>query len=454
MHSLTPAHDVLKGAVLQQSSISRSGIPHASPLGKSGRYGVERHTKAGSILFLLALLVPLIVAERWVLAEESAVPSEHPWPPSYVIIDLGTLGGWSSVGLGINDLGQVVGGADTLEGVRHAYVWEAGVMTDLGTLPGLAHAEARDINNFDQIVGVSLNSIHEPPHGFSWDNGVITDVGHLGGGETYVTALNEHGQVVGNSRTAELIYYEGFLWEGGVMEPIPSTLGGIGSSARDINGEGQIVGSASTGGAPGGAFLWQDGAMMNLGTLGGQSSAAFAVNDRGQVVGCSERAPGGDRVYHACVWDADSVTDLGALGGFASSTAEGINNAGMVIGYHDLFQGFIYDPEKGIEAPRDLLPPDDARRTLSIDIPALNNAGQMVGAASFPSGRLAFLMTPIDTDFDNDEDVDLEDHRALQICMTGPRSSYPNECKPRDIDRDGDIDMMDFRVIQWVFGTD
>ncbi len=82
------------------------------------------------------------------------VPAEEPEPLSYTITDLGTLGGWSSVALAVNRRGQVVGSADTSQGVRHAYVWQRGMMTDLGTLPGDAMSEAWDINNSGLIVGV------------------------------------------------------------------------------------------------------------------------------------------------------------------------------------------------------------------------------------------------------------------------------------------------------------
>src|SRR5438270_891169 len=44
---------------------------------------------------------------------------------------LGTLGGRHSVAYAINDAGQVVGGADTSDGRRQAFLWQDGTMTGL-----------------------------------------------------------------------------------------------------------------------------------------------------------------------------------------------------------------------------------------------------------------------------------------------------------------------------------
>ena len=51
-------------------------------------------------------------------------------------IDLGTLGGIISAALAVNEASQVVGDAFTATGATHAFLWENGVMTDLGTLGG------------------------------------------------------------------------------------------------------------------------------------------------------------------------------------------------------------------------------------------------------------------------------------------------------------------------------
>ncbi|HYP26350.1 MAG TPA: HAF repeat-containing protein, partial [Blastocatellia bacterium] len=74
---------------------------------------------------------------------------------------------------------------------------------NLGTLPGRRFSIAKDISNRGQIVGSgTFNAGEEDDHALLWEDGRIIDLGTLGGGRSFAEAINERGQIVGDSRTA------------------------------------------------------------------------------------------------------------------------------------------------------------------------------------------------------------------------------------------------------------
>ena len=110
-----------------------------------------------------------------------------------------------------------------------------------------------------------------------------------------------------------------------------------GSTARDINDQGQVVGFRHPFGSGWHAYLWCAGNVTDLGVLPeGDQSEARAINNRGEVVGrCRIPDPGGGGgfVYRAFLWSGDAMQDLGVLPGYSDSYAWDINDAGAVVGY-------------------------------------------------------------------------------------------------------------------------
>src|SRR5204863_8353587 len=117
----------------------------------------------------------------------------------------------------MNDRGQVVGDLNTGSTI-HAAIWEAGVVTDLGTLDGGDSSWARDISNSGWVVGGSRTAPGEV-HAVRWGHGEITDLGVLpGDSRAFRLYVNERGEVAGESSAGP------FEWRSGVLQSIDGGL--------------------------------------------------------------------------------------------------------------------------------------------------------------------------------------------------------------------------------------
>ncbi|HEY4311342.1 MAG TPA: PEP-CTERM sorting domain-containing protein [Pirellulales bacterium] len=159
---------------------------------------------------------------------------------------LGTLGGTYSNATGINNSGQIVGMSYLSDGERHAFLYNgSGPLQDLGTLGG-PYSGAEDINNHGQVVGFAAINGNDN-HAFLYSgNGPIQDLGILPGesfGHAY--AINDNGDIVGNSRDADLVWHA-FIYTTGQMFDLNTLVGPAPSfwieAALGINNLGQIVG--------------------------------------------------------------------------------------------------------------------------------------------------------------------------------------------------------------------
>jgi probable HAF family extracellular repeat protein len=66
--------------------------------------------------------------------------------------DLGTLGGAETFPAALNASGEVVGQSDVEDGTGHAFLWRAGRMIDLGSLPGYPESAALGINSRGEVI--------------------------------------------------------------------------------------------------------------------------------------------------------------------------------------------------------------------------------------------------------------------------------------------------------------
>lgn len=369
----------------------------AHRLGRSARLKLDTPRLGGRGQLAARLLAGLALA---------VATAGHAIAAPFAITDLGTLGGPYSVATALNDVGQVVGYSASADGTTHAFIWQNGTIIDLGTLSAAGgESYATGINNLGQAVGYSTAVADPSSRAFLWQSGIIVDLNSLipadSGWTLQVAAgINETGQIVGSGmHNGEP---RAFLWHAGTVTDL-GTLGGNSSAASAINDVGQVVGSSATADGFTHAFLWQNGTMSDLGALNtaGGDSHADGINNLGQVVGASASDWGdddgtgwGSHLPIAFLWQNGWMAELhSSLQVMAHvSEAMGINDAGQMVGW----ASDIISCCRAIIFPGDLneLIPAASGFLILDWANAINNAGQIVGSGSTPAGGRAFLLTP------------------------------------------------------------
>jgi len=177
-------------------------------------------------------------------------------------------------------------------------------------------------------------------HGFLESGGSFTTIDFPGAQWTYVTGINDGGQVVGTCYMPAKDYYgdityvpHGFLESGGSFTTIDVPYATT-TLANGINDDGQVVGEyywpySDHNGFRG--FLESGGSFTTIDANGASETDVCGINDGGQVVGYYSPFP----YEHGFLESGGSLTAIDFPGAYETS-ATGINDAGLVVGvYYD-----------------------------------------------------------------------------------------------------------------------
>ena len=228
-------------------------------------------------------------------------------------------GGWP---LGINNAGQIVGRLKTGRGMQNndpetvGVLWETNgtmqvVRTDLSPLyiqregggSGVYNDDAAAINDIGQIVVRTW----QQSVAYRWDAGEDTLIRSLRGTAEIIKpyAMNNAGWIVGFCKALPegVNWYDvyqpdrAFMWQNGAITNLgvlPDPYNGTRAEAWAVNDHGQIVGGINNrkNSADYQGFLWEDGIMKSLDVLVAQVpqidrrhfSNAFAINNGGQIL--------------------------------------------------------------------------------------------------------------------------------------------------------------------------
>jgi probable HAF family extracellular repeat protein len=302
-----------------------------------------------------------------------------------------------------------------------AVLWKDGQVINLGTLGG-NESQADAINDSGQIAGIAANAVPDsfpsplglPGFGtqqraFLWETGVMRDLGTLGGPDADALLLNDAGQVAGISYTSSTPNASGvptidpFLWKNGKMLDLGSFGGTVGVPAW-LNNRSQVVGFSNLpGDATAHPFLWsQAEGLKDLGSFGGDFGLGFWVNESGEAVGAATNPNG---AVLAFLWKDGAMTNLGTLAGDPCSSSEGINSSGQIVGSssaqctfdHTDTRAFLWE-NGGPMIDLNIFVPPGSGLTL-FEAGYVNDRGEILALALLPNGdERTVLLVPCGSD--------------------------------------------------------
>ena len=295
---------------------------------------------------------------------------------------------------------------------------------------------------------------------FLWQNGVMQDLGTLGGTDAQAALINERGQIVGYSYTSSapspscgpllgFLTTGSFFWDKGKGMVDLGTLGGTCTLATNLNSRGQVVGlSYLTGDQSSHAFVWDRGTLTDLGG-GANYGIANAINDAGEIVGHFGAKNG---AFHAVLWKNGLMTDLGNLDGDVCTFAASINSRGQVVGGSGgpfcatNQRAFLWEDGGPLVDLNTLIPPGSP---LHLAFPeTINDRGEIVGVGVLPNGdQHAYLLIPC-----GEGDEDCGDNAAGAAAVTqAPVTQRPSTATPANpaLGGRGMLDRLRSRRFPW-----
>ena len=231
-------------------------------------------------------------------------------------------------------------------------------VTDLGALwPGEYSTYTCGLNNFNDVVGYCVTNNTNVGRAWVWSAGVMTDLGDpLGGGDSKAYGINDQGDIVGTARVPGTTNYDAILWRKTGSGYTVNDLGRAGwpfGFAQAINNAGDIAFSTTDGGfyeaGKRRAYLWRQGVLTPLGgaipvwTNAPSDAYGFSINSLGLIAGDSRYTLPGTNTYMAIAWTYNGscrdnlqadypLTNLPADLLVDSSSASYINDYGDVLG--------------------------------------------------------------------------------------------------------------------------
>jgi probable HAF family extracellular repeat protein len=286
---------------------------------------------------------------------------------------LATLGGSTSEANGISSDGRIAGSSALSSGLTHACYWISGTPADADPANVYGPSCGLTINSAGVLAGYYTNSSSQP-QGFTFNGLVLAAVNYPSATQTTVNGINDQGLLVGSYTSSGGVF--GFIENGATFQTVPNLSGGTEGQANAVNLATDVAGWVTNSSDQEQAALWRNETLILLGDLGGNYGEAMGLNNYGQVVGASNIAASSYTPAYTANGNTSSFTAAGSLPPMNDSLSHAF-----------LWQnGTLYDLNAFL--------PGNSGWILQSAM-GINDSGQIVGYGTLNGVLTGFVLTPV-----------------------------------------------------------
>jgi probable HAF family extracellular repeat protein len=265
--------------------------------------------------------------------------------------------------------------------------------------PGtLSPSTAANANSPNAIAG-QYEDLTSAIHGFVLRGSAFTTIDVPKQSSTVINGINAPGLLTGTYIDSTGGSHAFFSPSQGVFTTLTPP-GSVRSQSGFLNAQGQVVGTYRTSDQKRHGFLWSRGTFINTminvpGDDAMLGTVAFGINDLGQIVGdyvASSQPSPADGLRHGFLLSQGTYTTLDPPGS-TFTVAEGINNAGVIVGVY-----FDADGQRhGFFLSNGVYTKIDVPGSTATAVNSINAQGQIVGSYDDVNHSThGFLGTPAD----------------------------------------------------------
>lgn len=281
---------------------------------------------------------------------------------------------------GINNSQMIVG---TSEDGRAALWSKRDGLREFEVPSGFTNSEGVGLNDHGFAIGMAIDRRSAARQGFTFSDGKST---LLPGSRSRPFAVNNAGQIAGESQIAGAKQSAAVIWDGAKVTPLPDCCASV---AYGINNRGMMFGNIYDRNGRYQAFLWDaDHGLKRIGQADGFSTA-LAINQAGAVL--LQIYPSDLMLYRDGQMKRLDLSDKRP-----AAHPHAMNDCELIVGEFGLFgdadRAFVWSQAEGFHDLNDLI--GEHKGWVLQSATGINEAGEIVGYGEYNGDDAGFLLIP------------------------------------------------------------